>query len=898
MEQRVWSSCEQSLDTDKPLSLQALASMRSLIVNPHTSNSTISSILKTLTRSVQQTADSLTRHHTLKLFTDLASYRTHLSPLIFHSLHSNSLVSTDSSLLAAESLAALSSISKCNPTLPIELDDRLFVSLCFGASVSARLWLLRNAEKFGIRLNVLFTVFLGFTKDPYPYVRKEALDGLVGLCKFGVFEDRSVIEGCYYRGVELLKDAEDCVRCAAVRVVKEWGQMLIASSQEEDKRDWSNTVFIQLCSMVRDMCVGVRIEIFNALGNIQMVSEDILLQTLSKKVLSIMKKKRSHSLHTTENFELLASSAAGAFIHGLEDEFCEVQKSACCSLRKLITLSSEFADQALSLLMDMLNANSMVIRLEALETLHHMAISECLNVQEIHMHMDEAGVFSVLFYMGQNHGNFTACIIKEVSQEIEPVSNGDLGLDSARVAAFLVLSISAPLSCDQNGQSIPPRLFSYAVTLLGRITSALNDIVDQNTLLAYLSRCSRSYISSGMEVEGEEFSLPVADVDVATTTVINDSNPVAMPLMQIGNENSEIHSMISCESGNVGTSIIECQLEEHGQIRKSVNLILAQVKDLWLLVQSRCISEALKILRACKEELAIFTPALPESVGALAFTSQYLHVIKLLVKIWGHIVWKVQSCEIGELEILFGKLERRLREMRCRFIGFSKEEESLILELTLLACILRLSEVEICCYLATLKKLSTTISHLEFLNKEGSIELSNFVMEVKKTLHEIATPIGCVSCSPFVFKKLINHYSAKQFSLSRVTHLYAALSVHGNDFENPLPFISGLPVAIPLEITLHNVSRDARLWVRMAMSEELVQFFFLDLKILGGCDEVTKFTHATPFYRTPKAGSFTLRVCVVMECLFEDAHSVKSFVGPKRSLVYLCPEKEVYLYMI
>ncbi|KAF2306481.1 hypothetical protein GH714_018462 [Hevea brasiliensis] len=737
-------------------------------------------------QQLKLTADSLTRHHTLKLFTDLASCRTHLSPLIFHSLHSNSLLSTDSSLLAAESLAALSSISKCNPTLPIELDDRLFVSLCFGASVSARLWLLRNAEKFGIRLYVLFTVFLGFTKDPYPYVRKEALDGLVGLCKFGVFEDRSVIEGCYYRGVELLKDAEDCARCAAVRVVKEWGQILIASSQEEDKRDWSNTVFIQLCSMVRDMCVGVRIEVFNALGNIQMVSEDILLQTLSKKVLSIMKKKRSHSLHTTENFELLASSAAGAFIHGLEDEFCEVQKSACCSLRKLITLSSEFADQALSLLMDMLNANSMVVRLEALETLHHMAISECLNVQEIHMHMDEAGVFSVLFYMGQNHGNFTACIIKEVSQEIEPVSNGDLGLDSARVAAFLVLSISAPLSCDQNGQSIPPRLYSFAVTLLGRITSALNDIVDQNTLLAYLSRCSRSYVSSGMEVEGEEFSLPVADVDVATTTVINDSNPVAMPLMQIGNENSEIHSMISCESGNVGTSIIECQLEEHGQIRKSVNFILAQVKDLWLLVQSRCISEALKILRACKEELAIFTPALPESVGALAFTSQYLHVIKLLVKIWGHIVWKVQSCEIGELEILFGKLERRLREIRCRFIGFSKEESSHILELTLLACILRLSEVEICCYLATLKKLSTTISHLEFLHKEGSIELSNFVMEVKKTLHEIGTPIGCVSCSPFVFKKLINHYSAKQFSLSRVTHLYAALSVPGNDFENPL----------------------------------------------------------------------------------------------------------------
>lgn len=302
--------------------------------------------------------------------------------------------------------------------------------------------------------------------------------------------------------------------------------------------------------------------------------------------------------------------------------------------------------------------------------------------------------------------------------------------------------------------------------------------------------------------------------------------------------------------------------------------------------------------RACKEKLAIFTPALLENVGALALTSQYLHVIKLLVKIWGHVVWKVQSCEIGELEILLGKLERRLREMRCRFIGFSKEEEAHVLELTLLSCVLRLSKVEICCYLTTLKKLTTTVSCIEFLHKEGSIELSNFVMEVKKTLHEIGTSIGGVSCSSFMFKKLINHYSAKQFSFSKVTHLYAALSVPGNDFENPLPFISGLPVAIPLEITLHNVPRETRLWVRMAMSEDLVQFFFLDLKILGGCDVVRKFTHSIPFYRTPKAGSFALSVCIVMELLFEDAHSVKSFGGPKHALVHLCPEEEVYLKMI
>lgn len=50
-------------------------------------------------------------------------------------------------------------------------------------------------------------------------MRKVALDGLVDLSKNGVIEDPDMIEGCYFRAVELLNDMEDCVRSAAVRTV-------------------------------------------------------------------------------------------------------------------------------------------------------------------------------------------------------------------------------------------------------------------------------------------------------------------------------------------------------------------------------------------------------------------------------------------------------------------------------------------------------------------------------------------------------------------------------------------------------------------------------------------------------------------------------------------------------
>lgn len=79
--------------------------------------------------------------------------------------------------------------------------------------------MLRNVSKFRVRPSVMLTVLLGFTKDPYPYIREAALDGLVMLSNGIVVEDRSLVECCYFRAVELLFDAENSVRRSAVRVV-------------------------------------------------------------------------------------------------------------------------------------------------------------------------------------------------------------------------------------------------------------------------------------------------------------------------------------------------------------------------------------------------------------------------------------------------------------------------------------------------------------------------------------------------------------------------------------------------------------------------------------------------------------------------------------------------------
>lgn len=319
-----------------------------------------------------------------------------------------------------------------------------------------------------------------------------------------------------------------------------------------------------------------------------------------------------------------------------------------------------------------------------------------------------------------------------------------------------------------------------------------------------------------------------------------------------------------------------------------------------------CISSSLLdilifgLCRDCREEVATFPKDFPGSAGMLAFTQQYIRVMKLLTEVWQHLVptRKIKSYGMGNLEIILEKLDRRLRDMRSRFIGLSIEEELQILDLTIVACLLRLSKVEFCCYHTTLKRLSSTISHVEFLYKKGSLDSSNFLTEVKKSLHEIGTYIGGGPCKPFVIRRLLNSFTLKQFSLcGSPSYANAELEVPGNDSENPLPFISGLPACIPLEITLHKILSENRLWLRITLSEESTQFVFLDLNLNGEGNDVRRFTFMAPFYLTPNVASFTLRVCIGMECLFEDIHPAEGSGGPKHELTYISPEKEVYLSM-
>ncbi|CAN7051127.1 unnamed protein product [Brassica oleracea var. botrytis] len=913
-------------DDSVSLTLHTLASIRSLIINADTPFSAISSVLDFLTGLLPRD-DSPILHHVLKLLSDLSLSRNDLTPQIFESILSNLLrlqTSTDSrGRFAAESLAVLASLSERNPTAAV-IDGEVFASICIGADVSSRMWMLRNAERFDLPSSVLFTLFFGFTKDPYPCIRRVALDGLVCVCEAGGFDHARAVQGCYARAVELLDDDEDSVRSSAVRAVSVWGKVLIASKEEASRRECSDAVFLQLCSVVRDMSVDVRVEVFKAFGVIGTASESIILQTLSKKVLKAGKGKKRQNRFSNESAD--AAAAAGVFIHGFEDEFYEVREAAVDSFHSLSVNSIEFPDEAVCLLMDMLYDDYMVVRLKALEALRHIADMGNLKIQETYMPafldaiidtsenirltarnilklaklpdmklvnkgvdgvlkslemypQDEPDILSTLFLFGQNHSNFVVNIIKRFRAKLETDSGNKSEFNSRQVSAFLMFIISAPLSNKQSITSIPPLAFSYSLAMLGKFSCGLHDMMDQDTLLAYLAHCTTLSAASGTEFNKADTFLNA----YRRSTAYHSGNPVLPPSKDIPAE-----------------SISMASKEELDPALKPVSHIQLKVKAAWLLLQSAFSKEAIRALRACKQELSTLTANSSISNGAIKFMCQYVHLIELLAQVWPHFENSrhTSSCRSVQLEMLMEELEIELMEIRCRFTGLYTEV-SLVLELVILSCMLRLYKFEICCGLSCKKKLSSTVSKLELHHEQQCTKPSDFLTETKKSLQEIGSSAD-ISCSRLLdLIKKFNCFSPEQFTLSgNLQCVSAELEVPGNGPYNPVSFVAGLPVAIPCEIKLLNVPRDARLWLRISRSDDTCQFVYLDPNLYNGGETEKRFMFTAVACMTPRAVVFTLQVSIGIECLFEDVCCRKHRYGPKHPVTYLCKEREVHFSLV
>ncbi|KAI9143520.1 armadillo-type protein [Paraphysoderma sedebokerense] len=178
----------------------------------------------------------------------------------------------------------------------------------------------------------------------------------------------------------------------------------------------ANDLFYKTCDMVNDPAVKVRTQACKLLRNYQNVSNEYLLQTLNKKLtIRELRNQNTNAANrhnelrqlATENagnqllsgpetdfdtettqINLVDASGAGAFIHGLEDEYEEVRDEAIESISVLSSQSKEFAEQSVDFVVDAFNDESPSIRLKSLRAI------EIINSHfPIYIHLDQLQIF-------------------------------------------------------------------------------------------------------------------------------------------------------------------------------------------------------------------------------------------------------------------------------------------------------------------------------------------------------------------------------------------------------------------------------------------------------------------------------------------------------------------------
>ncbi|KAJ8734961.1 hypothetical protein PYW08_014211 [Mythimna loreyi] len=236
-------------------------------------------------------------------------------------------------------------------------------------------------------------------------VRSGAFQSLLTMHERG----QTLSAGLYDLVCIALTDDYEIVREVALKLVwvlgNKYPENTITLCDGETTMRLVDDAFVRICSAVNDLCMQVRALACTLLGTTRAVSDRFLLQTLDKQLMSNMKKKRTahergaelvrsgawasgrrwaddapgQLLHSA-TVQLLPGGAAGAFVHGLEDELMEVRTAAVDAVCQLSMENAVFATTSLDFLVDMFNDEIEDVRLRAIDSLtrisHHIVLRE------------------------------------------------------------------------------------------------------------------------------------------------------------------------------------------------------------------------------------------------------------------------------------------------------------------------------------------------------------------------------------------------------------------------------------------------------------------------------------------------------------------------------------------
>uniref|UniRef100_A0A7G3B2J9 Integrator complex subunit 4 n=1 Tax=Lutzomyia longipalpis TaxID=7200 RepID=A0A7G3B2J9_LUTLO len=233
-----------------------------------------------------------------------------------------------------------------------------------------------------------------YTDSQDSRVRAQAFRSILTLGGRGV----NLAPDLYPRATDALRDDYECVRKEALQLVYELGtrhpeHMILVPDSDMEMR-LVDAAFGKVCSAMCDLSMQVRTQAAELLGGMTAVGSEFLNQTLDKKLMSNLRRKKSLHERNLENFtsgewssgkkwaddapkeflnaasiSLIATGACGALVHGLEDEFLEVRTASVDSMCRLALIHPPFASTSLDFLVDMFNDEIESVRLKAIYSL-------------------------------------------------------------------------------------------------------------------------------------------------------------------------------------------------------------------------------------------------------------------------------------------------------------------------------------------------------------------------------------------------------------------------------------------------------------------------------------------------------------------------------------------------
>ncbi|KAI7834504.1 armadillo-type protein [Kickxella alabastrina] len=314
-----------------------------------------------------------------------------------------------------QTLATLHELKGIFASVPIPADTKIVLDAAILSDLNhsqhrlrcsslAILPMVKPQDRHAIAVDV-FDIVCKYTTDAHPKVRQTALYAILREYMMGVELPVEMYDEC----VVATKDDFEQVRLVAVELI--WAissaypeyPVVIQKYKVSDSIRLLDDAFVKICDMVNDSSVVVRQRACTILGRFKNVDNKFLSQTFSKQVMSNLRRFVPRGGHSSgyrgrntgvrggksrgfiptpqgdadvesEEFRLLDSGAAGAFVHGLEDEYQEVRDAAIESITELSIASTGFAAKSVDFLVDMFNDSSDRVRLCAIRAL--VAIGE------------------------------------------------------------------------------------------------------------------------------------------------------------------------------------------------------------------------------------------------------------------------------------------------------------------------------------------------------------------------------------------------------------------------------------------------------------------------------------------------------------------------------------------